>query len=139
MLSVDDGDSVNPRTAHMWFYEARNGWRQTHRWDSANEVIVLDKVARIEIFWKRNTSANATNAIFEARYDAGGDDTHAEPVTLRARRDDLQFYCGSENNKTAGDVSHISFEMFFGGATIAWLPFVDSTVIIGEFKVEIPV
>ena len=48
------------------------------------------------------------------------------------------MFCGGADEDT-GNIDHLTFEMFFGGATTAWLPFVDSTVIIGEFKVEIPV
>lgn len=137
MLSRMDSDLTSDRKAHQYYF-VTNDSDHKNEWDSAAQVIALDTVARIEIYFKQNTAFNAADGILEARYDEGTSSTHATPSTLRAQLTNIQTYQGSEANRNAGKVKWMQNWHFFGGNTAEWNVSEPSQVIIGGLKIEIP-
>lgn len=139
MLHEGSANFTEDRKCHMWHYDYLNAGLRVN-WDNNAPSLALNKVARIEYYFKMNTAFNVANGIIEARYDEGTATTHANPVTLRARRSDRQMYAGSESNRDSGKIPRLyNGPLFFGGNDSSFDPLVDSTVTFGYFKFEIPV
>jgi hypothetical protein len=144
MLGAMFEDHTSPLKAFQYMFHV-DGSGENQYWDSsdgslsnADNVIPLDTVARIEMHRVNNSAFNVSDGVMETRYDVGTATAHANPVTLRVRRTGIRFYCGSEANRPTSFCTMIDQEHMFGGATSAWNPTIDSTVIFGYFKFEIP-
>jgi hypothetical protein len=144
MLGAKFTDTDGPLNAFQYtFHMGAAG--QNYYWDSvdgtlgnAGEPIPLDTVARIEMYYKANSAFDVADGIMETRYDVGTATASAEPVTLRAQQTGIQFYGTTEDNRAKARTLQIDERHFFGGNTDPWRPDVDSTVIFGYFKFEIP-
>lgn len=121
--------------SHMYTYVNQNP-RERDDWSGGAQVIEKNTVARVETYFKLNSTFDATDGILEQRYDVGTATTHATPSTIRQQLLNRYMYCGSEANRTNALIRKVTMNLFFGGANATWAPLTNSTLTLGYIKFE---
>lgn len=132
----DRSTNSEPLGAHSYYYWT-NDDRVRADWSPEYELD-LDTVCRIELYFKHNTAFDQLDGIIRHKFDTGTSTASATPDSIRFENTGIRMYCGSESNRVPSYVNRISCHLFFGGATSAWAPLINSTFRIGRVAFEIP-